>query len=204
MVEPPRVQPRLRFLRRFLESNAYLIDPLLGTETVGDGVGAELADTEGEMRRLADYCEIEVPEDAWPAILDAVQLDSMRADASRTTYLFDVRLREAYRAGHLPGSLSAPGGQLVQATDRPDLADWSIIPSADGRFVYFTAGIYALLALATWAIRRFARRGPAPSRRSWSRTATGTGWLLPWGCGAATSWPPARAAAATTRARSGR
>jgi oligogalacturonide lyase len=31
-------------------------------------------------------------------------------------------------------------GELVQATDRPDLADWSIIPSADGRFVYFTAG----------------------------------------------------------------
>ena len=31
-------------------------------------------------------------------------------------------------------------GELVQATDRPDLADWSISPSADGRFVYFTAG----------------------------------------------------------------
>ena len=31
-------------------------------------------------------------------------------------------------------------GELVQATDRPDLADWSIIPSADGRYVYFTAG----------------------------------------------------------------
>ena len=30
--------------------------------------------------------------------------------------------------------------ELVQATDRPDLADWSIIPSGDGRFVYFTAG----------------------------------------------------------------
>jgi len=30
--------------------------------------------------------------------------------------------------------------QLVQATDRPDLAEWSIYPSPDGRFVYFTAG----------------------------------------------------------------
>src|SRR6201747_1142501 len=30
--------------------------------------------------------------------------------------------------------------ELVQATDRPDLADWSIIPSGDGRYVYFTAG----------------------------------------------------------------
>jgi oligogalacturonide lyase len=31
-------------------------------------------------------------------------------------------------------------GDLVQVTDRPDLAEWSIYPSADGRFVYFTAG----------------------------------------------------------------
>src|SRR6185437_13370478 len=31
-------------------------------------------------------------------------------------------------------------GDLVQATDRPDLADWSIIPSSDGHYVYFTAG----------------------------------------------------------------
>src|SRR5262249_45344667 len=31
-------------------------------------------------------------------------------------------------------------GELVQATDRPDLADWSIIPASDGRHVYFTAG----------------------------------------------------------------
>ena len=40
-----------------------------------------LADTEGEMRRLALYCEIEVPEARWPAIVDAVQLDAMRKDA---------------------------------------------------------------------------------------------------------------------------
>ena len=31
-------------------------------------------------------------------------------------------------------------GELVQATNRPDLAEWSIYPSPDGRFVYFTAG----------------------------------------------------------------
>ena len=35
----------------------------------------------------------------------------------RTLYVFDVRGPEEYRAGHLPGSRSAPGGQLVQATD---------------------------------------------------------------------------------------
>jgi len=49
--------------------------------------------------------------------VDRETLDRMRAERSRTTYLFDVRLPEAFAAGHLPGSLNAPGGQLVQATD---------------------------------------------------------------------------------------
>ena len=30
--------------------------------------------------------------------------------------------------------------QLLQLTDRPDLAEWSIHPSPDGQYVYFTAG----------------------------------------------------------------
>jgi rhodanese-related sulfurtransferase/predicted metal-dependent enzyme (double-stranded beta helix superfamily) len=45
------------------------------------------------------------------------QLQAFQADKAKTTYLFDVRSPEEYAAGHLPGSLSAPGGQLVQATD---------------------------------------------------------------------------------------
>src|SRR5690349_4918350 len=31
-------------------------------------------------------------------------------------------------------------GELSHVTDSPDLADWSLSPSADGRYVYFTAG----------------------------------------------------------------
>jgi rhodanese-related sulfurtransferase len=49
--------------------------------------------------------------------VDRAALDAMRAEPGRTTYLFDVRLPEAFAAGHLEGSLNAPGGQLVQATD---------------------------------------------------------------------------------------
>ena len=36
---------------------------------------------------------------------------------NRTWYFFDVRSPEEYAKGHLPGFLSAPGGQLVQETD---------------------------------------------------------------------------------------
>ncbi len=36
---------------------------------------------------------------------------------ARTLYLLDVRSPAEFEAGHLPGSRSAPGGQLVQATD---------------------------------------------------------------------------------------
>ena len=38
--------------------------------------------------------------------------------ADRTLYVLDVRDPAEYRAGHRPGSISAPGGQLVQATDQ--------------------------------------------------------------------------------------
>jgi rhodanese-related sulfurtransferase len=46
------------------------------------------------------------------------ELDGARTDADeRSLYLFDVRTPEEYQAGHLEGSRSVPGGQLVQKTD---------------------------------------------------------------------------------------
>ncbi|WNW10329.1 rhodanese-related sulfurtransferase [Pseudomonas sp. DTU_2021_1001937_2_SI_NGA_ILE_001] len=49
--------------------------------------------------------------------LDRTTLSAWQAEARRTTYLFDVRTPEEYANGHLPGSRSVPGGQLVQETD---------------------------------------------------------------------------------------
>ncbi|MBS0335870.1 MAG: hypothetical protein JSS40_03470 [Proteobacteria bacterium] len=49
--------------------------------------------------------------------VDRAGLARLASQADRTTYLFDVRSPEEYAQGHLPGALSAPGGQLVQATD---------------------------------------------------------------------------------------
>jgi rhodanese-related sulfurtransferase len=50
--------------------------------------------------------------------LDRAGLDQLRADATRTTYLFDVRGPAEFRDGRLPGFRSAPGGQLVQETEQ--------------------------------------------------------------------------------------
>jgi rhodanese-related sulfurtransferase len=51
--------------------------------------------------------------------IDLATLKDWRAqERERTLYLFDVRAPEEYRAGHVAGAVSAPGGQLVQATDQ--------------------------------------------------------------------------------------
>ena len=49
--------------------------------------------------------------------IDAAGLRALRADSARSLYFFDVRSPEEYEAGHIPGSRSAPGGQLIQSTD---------------------------------------------------------------------------------------
>src|SRR5262249_28227543 len=49
--------------------------------------------------------------------IETTDLARMRSDPARTPYLFDVRDPEEYAAGHVAGSVAAPGGQLVQATD---------------------------------------------------------------------------------------
>ncbi|HEU5019579.1 MAG TPA: rhodanese-like domain-containing protein, partial [Pseudolabrys sp.] len=49
--------------------------------------------------------------------IGAATVEDWRKDDRRTTYVFDVREPSEYHAGHYPGAASAPGGQLVQATD---------------------------------------------------------------------------------------
>lgn len=51
-------------------------------------------------------------------IVDAATVADWCADSSRTTYVVDVRTAAEFAADGLPGSMHAPGGQLVQATDQ--------------------------------------------------------------------------------------
>ena len=61
-------------------------------------------------RRVAQNCNIKA--------IDCAEFEALRADPGRTLYLLDVRDAAEYEAGHVAGAISAPGGQLVQATDQ--------------------------------------------------------------------------------------
>ncbi len=85
-------------------------------------------------------------------------------------------------------------GDLVQATDRPDLAEWSIIPSPDGRYVYFTAGAGAWrVDLASFEEEQLADFGEAEMREkgmvgaamgTTALSASGRWWAVPVKSGA--------------------
>jgi rhodanese-related sulfurtransferase len=49
--------------------------------------------------------------------IDRATLEQWRDDITRTTYVFDVRDRDEYEAGHLPGARNAPEGSLVMSPD---------------------------------------------------------------------------------------
>ncbi len=72
----------------------------------------------GETLQWARDAAQRVAKSCGVATIDRAMLDAFRADTRRTLYLFDVRDPAEYAAGHVAGALSAPGGQLVQATDQ--------------------------------------------------------------------------------------
>jgi rhodanese-related sulfurtransferase len=51
-------------------------------------------------------------------VIGALDLERFEDDPDRTVYVLDVRGPAEFRAGHRPGSVNAPGGQLLQATDQ--------------------------------------------------------------------------------------
>lgn len=83
------------------------------------GAGRRFAPVGGDARSWARAAAAQVGDRFGVKWIDPEDLRAWQAEAEdRTLYLLDVRDPEEYAAGHLPGSLSAPGGQLVQATDR--------------------------------------------------------------------------------------
>ncbi len=104
------------------------------------------------LRPDASYPSALAEATAWAArvgvpVLDRPTLDRFLAQADeRTLYLLDVRTPEEYERGHPSGFASAPGGQLVQATD-----EWVAVRGA--RLVLFDDDGVRARMTASWLIQ---------------------------------------------------
>lgn len=75
-------------------------------------------DLSGEGLAKAQACAEGVRNRFGVKTVDAATLQGWLKEHDRTTYVLDVRDPDEFAASHVPGSRPAPGGQLVQATDR--------------------------------------------------------------------------------------
>ncbi|CAM3203919.1 sulfurtransferase [Pseudomonas floridensis] len=90
---------------------------LLAGQTLDHGQNRRFADVGDKTRETASADARKVADRAGVKRANRNDLHTWQAEASRTTYLFDVRTPEEFTQGHLPGARSTPGGQLVQETD---------------------------------------------------------------------------------------
>ncbi|KZL37762.1 sulfurtransferase [Pseudomonas syringae pv. syringae] len=90
---------------------------LLAGQTLDHGQNRRFAAVSEETRETASADARQVADRAKVKRASRADLQRWQAEASRTTYLFDVRTPEEFAKGHLPGARSTPGGQLVQETD---------------------------------------------------------------------------------------
>ncbi|VUC27956.1 unnamed protein product [Clonostachys rosea] len=108
-------------------------------ERVGQPSSEAVEQSRQHARRWADHVGV-------PVVGVEKVKEFVAAAKSRTLYLLDVRDPKEYDQGHPKGFLSAPGGQLVQATD-----EWVGVRGA--RIVlYDTDGVRALMT-ASWLLQ---------------------------------------------------
>ncbi|WP_053143785.1 rhodanese homology domain-containing protein [Pseudomonas sp. P97.38] len=89
----------------------------LAGQVLEHGQSRRFAPTQEKHRDIAARDARRVADQARVGRATFADLHRWQADATRSTYLFDVRTPEEFEAGHLPGARSTPGGQLVQETD---------------------------------------------------------------------------------------
>jgi rhodanese-related sulfurtransferase len=124
---------------------------------------AHLAQAQADARAVAGKASVR-----WIAF---EQLRSIETPG-RTVYRFDVRSREEYDAGHLPGFASTPGGQLVQETDHhaPVRGARLVLADDDGVRAPMSASWLAQMGWEVYVVEPVAAmtsqepRTPAPPR----------------------------------------
>lgn len=96
--------------------------------------------------------------------IDQATLTQWLAESGRTTYLLDVRSPTEYAAGHLAEARSAPGGQLLQASDRWIATLGARVVLVDDDGIRATQIAYWLRALG-WPVWTFNQAGAGPLLR---------------------------------------
>ncbi|WP_409308346.1 rhodanese-like domain-containing protein [Pectobacterium sp. B1J-3] len=91
---------------------------LLENQPLNQGKQTTLPQPRDENLQAARQQASQLVQRAGITTLKTSDLVGLRSDPNRTLYQFDTRTHDEYQAGHLPGFRWAPGGQLVQATDR--------------------------------------------------------------------------------------
>src|SRR5579862_338128 len=86
--------------------------------TCDSGKNRRATDVSPKTLDWARTAALQVAQSCGVERIDRAMLETWRKDTTRTLYLFDVRDPAEYLAGHVAGAVSAPGGQLVQATDQ--------------------------------------------------------------------------------------
>ena len=114
---------------------------------------------------------------------------------------YDAAMTKLFFVSHRSGAAQVffedrASGALVQATDRPDIAEWSLIASRDGRYVYYTAGAAAYRTdTQTFEETQLADFGAAEMREkgmvgaamgTTALSASGRWWAIPVKNGAVT------------------
>jgi rhodanese-related sulfurtransferase len=97
-----------------------------------------------EGRAAAEAFAARVAQEDGVRPLSIAEVDALAARAgSETVYLIDVRTREEYAAGHIPGFAWFPGGQAVQRSD-------DAVAVKNGAIVFCCDGAVRAQVTASW------------------------------------------------------
>ena len=139
-----------RVLQRMGVPNVYALTngtagwTLAGYELERGADRVEMPQPSDEGVRAAEAYAARLAEEDGVRYIDIQGLQERRtAQSSRTVYFIDVRTREEFLAGHIPGFRWVPGGQAVQRTD-----DVAVVKH--GAVVFCCDGTARATATASW------------------------------------------------------
>jgi len=119
----------------------------LAGQSLEHGQTATFGDTSPAGHRMAEAKARDWAAKVGVREIDAATLAAWKHEAdTHTLYLLDVRTPQEYAAGHPAGFRSAPGGQLVQATD-----EWVAVRG--GRLVLFDDDGARARMTASWLVQ---------------------------------------------------